>query len=150
MSVTTAPAKPLVTAGLTAAADAVASDPSKEFAMKKYLLAVQFDESRLPAAEGELREQQARTSKVTADMQAAGSWVFAGGLLPSHATTVVRPGNGTTTMTDGPFAETKEQLGGFWVVRCADLDQALSWAEKCALACGGPIEVRPFEDAQGE
>jgi hypothetical protein len=118
--------------------------------MKKYLLAVQFDESGPWPSEGELREQQARTSKVTADMQAAGSWVFTGGLLPSHASTVVRPGNGTTTMTDGPFAETKEQLGGFWVVRCHDLDQALAWAEKCALACGAPIEVRPFEDAQGE
>jgi hypothetical protein len=118
--------------------------------MKQYLLAVQFDESAPSPSEGEMQEQQARTAKVTAEMQSAGSWVFVGGLLPSHATTVVRPGNGTTTMTDGPFAETKEQLGGFWVIRCVDLDQALSWAEKCALACGCPIEVRPFEDAQGE
>jgi hypothetical protein len=116
--------------------------------MKKYLLAVQFDESAPLPSDGELREQQARTNKATADMQAAGSWVFVGGLLPSHATTVVRPGNGTTTMTDGPFAETKEQLGGFWVIRCDDLDQALSWAQQCALACEAPIEVRPFEDAQ--
>jgi hypothetical protein len=122
----------------------------KEFAMKQYLLAVQFDESAPSPSEGEMQEQQARTAKVTAEMQSAGSWVFVGGLLPSPATTVVRPGNGTTTMTDGPFAETKEQLGGFWVIRCDDLDQALSWAEKCALACGSPIEVRPFEDAQGE
>jgi hypothetical protein len=116
--------------------------------MKQYLLAVQYDESAPLPSEGEMRAQQARAAKVTADMQSAGSWVFAGGLLPSPATTVVRPGNGTTTMTDGPFAETKEQLGGFWVVRCEDLDQALSWAEQCALACGCPIEVRPFEDAQ--
>jgi hypothetical protein len=49
-------------------------------------------------------------------------------------------------MTDGPFVETKEQLGGFWVIRCADLDQALAWAEKCAQACIGPVEVRPFDD----
>jgi hypothetical protein len=116
--------------------------------MKKYLLAVQFDESAPLPAEGELQEQMARTARVTAEIQAAGSWVFVGGLLPSHATTVVRPGNGTTTMTDGPFAETKEQLGGFWVIQCDDLDQALAWGEKCALACGSPIEVRPFEDAQ--
>ena len=46
-------------------------------------------------------------------------------------------------MTDGPFAETKEQLGGFWVIQCADLDEALAWAEKCARACMGPVEVRP-------
>jgi hypothetical protein len=125
-------------------------DPAKEFAMTKYLLAVQFDESVPLPSDEEMREQQARTAKVTDEMRAAGSWVFTGGLLPSHASTVVRPGDGTITMTDGPFAETKEQLGGFWVVRCADLDEALVWAAKCALACGGPIEVRPFTDAQGE
>ena len=118
--------------------------------MKQYLLAVQFDESAPSPSEEELQAQMARTGKVTDEMRAAGAWVFVGGLLPSPATTVVRPGNGTTTMTDGPFAETKEQLGGFWVIQCDDLDQALSWAEKCALACGSPIEVRPFEDAQGE
>jgi hypothetical protein len=121
-----------------------------EFAMKQYLIAVQFDESAPWPSDRELQEQQARTTKVTAEMRSAGSWVFVGGLLPSSATTVVRPDNGATTMTDGPFAETKEQLGGFWVIRCDDLDQALSWAEKCALACGSPIEVRPFEDARGE
>ena len=120
---------------------------SKEFAVKKYLLAVQLDESA-PESEEEMREQLARTAEVTAEMRAAGSWVFVGGLLSSHATTVVRPGDGTTTITDGPFAETKEQLGGFWVIQCDDLDQALAWGEKCALACGRPIEVRPFQDAQ--
>jgi hypothetical protein len=117
--------------------------------MKQYLLAVQSDES-VPESDEEMRAQMARTAKVTAEMQAAGSWVFVGGLLPSHATTVVRPGNGTTMMTDGPFAETKEQLGGFWVIQCDDLDQALAWAEKCALACGRPIEVRPFSHGPGE
>jgi hypothetical protein len=74
--------------------------------MKQYLLAVQYDESTPWPAEAD-REQRARTTKVTDEMQAAGTWVFAGGLLPSTATTVVRPGNGTTTITDGPFAETK-------------------------------------------
>jgi hypothetical protein len=112
--------------------------------MKQYLLAVQFDES-VPETEEEKRVQMARTAEVTDEMRAAGSWVFVGGLLPSHATTVIRPAGGTTTMTDGPFAETKEQLAGFWVIRCDDLDQALSWGEKCALACGRPIEVRPFD-----
>jgi hypothetical protein len=116
--------------------------------VKEYLLAVQLDESAQPPSEEELQEQMDLTSKVTAEMQAAGSWVFVGGLLPSPATTVVHPGGGATTMTDGPFAETKEQLGGFWVIECDDLDQALAWADKCALACGAPIEVRPFQDAQ--
>ncbi|HEX4814926.1 MAG TPA: YciI family protein [Nonomuraea sp.] len=116
--------------------------------MKKYLLAVQYDESTPWPSEEALQQQLARTDQVTTEMRAAGSWVFVGGLLPSRTSTVVRPANGTTTMTDGPFAETKEQLGGFWVVQCEDLDQALAWAEKCALACGAPIEVRPFEDAR--
>ena len=115
-------------------------------AMKQYLLAVQFDESAPPESEEEVQAQMARTGKVTAEMKAAGSWVFVGGLQHSHASTVVRPAGGTTTMTDGPFAETKEQLGGFWVIQVDDLDQALAWAEKCALACGQPIEVRPFDD----
>jgi hypothetical protein len=117
--------------------------------MKQYLLAVQYDESAPPEPEDEVRAQMARTGKVTDEIKAAGAWVFVGGLLPSHATTVVRPGGGTVTMTDGPFAETKEQLGGFWVIQVDDLDQALAWAEKCALACGSPIEVRPFDDGSG-
>lgn len=116
--------------------------------MKQYLLAVRFDETT-PLSDAELQANMARTGKVTDEMQSAGSWVFHGGLQPSHAATVVRPGSGTTTMTDGPFAETKEQLGGFWVIQCDDLDQALAWAQKCALACECPIEVRPFDDAPG-
>ncbi|GAA1689301.1 YciI family protein [Fodinicola feengrottensis] len=117
--------------------------------MKRYLLAVQFDESH-PETEEELRAQLARTHKVNLEMEAAGSWVFAGGLMPSYASTVVRPANGTTTMTDGPFAETKEQLAGFWVIQCEDADQALAWARKGALACGRPIEVRPFNELPAE
>ncbi|MFD9939163.1 YciI family protein [Nonomuraea sp. NPDC059023] len=116
--------------------------------MKKYLLAVQFDESAPSPSEEEMKAQFARTDQVTADMRSAGTWVFVGGLLPSPASTVVRPAGGASTKTDGPFAETKEQFGGFWVIQCDDLDQALSWAEKCALACGSPIEVRPFADAR--
>ena len=76
----------------------------------------------------------------------SGTWVFGGGLLPPESATVVRVAGGTTTLTDGPFAETKEQLGGFWVIRADDLDEALKWAEKCAEACQETIEVRPFQD----
>jgi len=117
--------------------------------MKQYLLGVQLDES-VRESEEEQREQMARTGKVVEEMKAAGVWVFVGGLQPSHASTVVRPTGDTITMTDGPFAETKEQLGGFWVIQCDDLDQALAWAEKCALACRQPIEVRPFNDGSEE
>ncbi|WP_020661287.1 YciI family protein [Amycolatopsis benzoatilytica] len=114
--------------------------------MPQYLLAVQIDEDTLETGE-EQNAMMARTQQVTDEMTAAGAWVFVGGLRPRLSATVVRPAGGGVTITDGPFAETKEQLGGFWVIQCADLDEALAWAEKCSLACGRPIEVRPFADA---
>jgi hypothetical protein len=114
--------------------------------MKQYLLAVHVDESGPSPAAEEMQIVYADVDKVNTQLQSAGAWVFGGGLLSSDSATVVRVDSGKTTMTDGPYAETKEQLGGFWVLRCADLDEALSWAEKCAEACRGPVEVRPFED----
>ena len=110
-----------------------------------YLLGVRIDES-VPLPTGEDREASfARVGVVNDEMKAKGVWVFAGGLSSSERTTVVRVENGRTTMTDGPFAETKEQLGGFWVIEVDDLDAALAWAEKAAEACGAPLEVRPFD-----
>jgi hypothetical protein len=112
----------------------------------RYMLAVQNDES-VPLPTGADWEASVnRVEAVNDEMRSKGIWVFGGGLLHSDSSTVVRVQNGTTTMTDGPFAETKEQLGGFWVIRCDDLDQALVWAEKCAEACLQPVEVRPFDD----
>lgn len=118
--------------------------------MKQYLLSVHVDEDSPVPAGQDIQTLYAQVDKVNAELQSSGAWVFGGGLLPSASATVVRVEGGATTMTDGPFAETKEQLGGFWVIRCADLDQALAWAEKCAAACMGPIEVRPFEDLPEE
>jgi len=118
--------------------------------MKQYLLAVYIDEGAPPPAEADMQRMFAQVDKVNDESRAAGAWVFGGGLLPSSNATVVRVAGGATTMTDGPFAGTKEQLGGFWVIRAADLDQALAWADRCARACEGPIEVRPFEDMPDE
>jgi hypothetical protein len=78
------------------------------------------------------------------ELQAEGAWVFAGGLHPPATATVVQVRDGDVLTTDGPFAETKEQLGGFWVVKSADLDAALALAVRGAKACGAPVEVRPF------
>jgi hypothetical protein len=78
-------------------------------------------------------------------LQAAGSWVFAGGLLPPENATVVTTVDGRTTMTDGPFAAAEEQIAGFWVIRCKDRDEALAWATQCSAGCVSPIEVRPFD-----
>ena len=114
--------------------------------MKQYLLGVHMVEGEPTPSAEEMQTVYAQVAKVNSELQAAGAWVFGGGLLPADSTTVVRTENGRTTTTDGPFAETKEQLGGFWVLKCEDLDQALSWAAKCSEACMGPIEVRPFQD----
>ena len=72
--------------------------------------------------------------------------MFAGGLHPSSTATVVRAQGGKVVTTDGPFAETKEQLGGFWVIQAQDLDAALAWAAKGSEACMRPVEVRPFQE----
>ena len=113
--------------------------------MKQYLLAVYSDES----AQFTDEEMQAAFQAVdafNAELQASGAWVFAGGLHPYSDATVVRAQGGKVITTDGPFAETKEQIGGFWVIRAADLDVALELAAKGSQACGWPVEVRPFQD----
>jgi hypothetical protein len=112
--------------------------------MKQYLLSVHSVEGAPAMTDAEMETVFRETGRINDEMQAEGVWLFGGGLLPPDSATVVRVDSGTTTMSDGPFAETKEHIAGFWVIRCADLDQALAWAEKCAAACG-PIEVRPFD-----
>jgi hypothetical protein len=114
--------------------------------MKQYMLAVQFDYSAPLPPDDEMQTMYADVERVNEEIRKAGAWVFGGGMLGPDSATVVKVVGGTTTMTDGPYAETKETIGGFWVIRCADLDEALVWAEKAAEACRGPIEVRPFED----
>jgi hypothetical protein len=84
--------------------------------------------------------------KFNEELQSAGGWVFGGGLQPPEIATVVRTADGDTITTDGPFAESKEQLGGFWIITAPDLDAALAWAAKGSAACMGPFEVRPFQD----
>jgi hypothetical protein len=114
--------------------------------VKQYLISVHFVEGAPELSDEETQTMFRETGRVNDELQAAGAWVFAGGLTSPDSATVVRIENGVTTMSDGPFAETKEHIAGFWVIKCADLDQALAWAEKCAAACGGPVEVRPFDD----
>lgn len=79
-------------------------------------------------------------------MQDKGVWVFAGGLHPANTSTVVRQTSGEVLTSDGPFAESKEQLGGFWIINAVDLDAALTWAREATVACQAPVEVRPFQD----
>ena len=85
------------------------------------------------------------------DMKSTGTWVFSGRLHGPDAATVVRVSDGDVLTTDGPFAEAKEHLGGFYIIEAKDLDAALGWAARVAAAVGKPIEVRPFwSEAQAE
>ena len=113
--------------------------------MPEYLLAVHIVEGQEPPAE-EIEQIYKDVDAFNEELKATGAWVFAGGLHPSDTATVVRVEGGEVLTTDGPFAETKEQLGGFWVVEAPDLDAALALAAKGAAACRGPVEVRPFQD----
>lgn len=91
----------------------------------------------------------AAVDRFNEELQASGSWVFAGGLHPASTATVVDgTGSGDAVVTDGPYLESKEHLGGFWVVDVADLDAALEVARKGSNACQGKVEVRPFQDDQ--
>ena len=114
--------------------------------MTQYLLSVYMDENAEPPSPERTEQAYKDVDQLNQKLQDQGAWVFGGGLLPPESATVVRVQSGATTMTDGPFAETKEQLGGFWIIQCADLDEALAWAEKCAEACMSPVEVRPFAE----
>lgn len=112
--------------------------------MKQYLLSVHHDFSTtLP--EDEMTRMFQEVDALNNEMQTAGAWVFGGGLTPPDSATTVRVNGGEVLLTDGPYAETKEVLGGFWVIKAADLDAALAWARRAA-AIVGPIEVRPFQD----
>ncbi|MGN6677783.1 MAG: YciI family protein [Streptosporangiaceae bacterium] len=114
--------------------------------MKQYLLSVHMVEGQPLPPEDEMQQMFKDVDVVNAEMQRAGAWVFGGGLHPAETATVVKVSDGEVVTTDGPFAETKEQLGGFWVIKATDLDEALAWAAKATRACRGPVEVRPFQD----
>jgi hypothetical protein len=113
--------------------------------MQQFLLSVYFVEGEPQPTDEEMQTMFRETDRISEELQAAGAWVFAGGLRSPDNATVVRIDNGTPSMTDGPFAETKEHIAGFWIIKCEGLDEALVWARKCAAACG-PVEVRPFDE----
>ena len=117
--------------------------------MTQYLLSVHIDESAEPPAPEVLEGMYKDVDAVNQQIKDAGAWVFGGGLHPSSTATVVRLRDDEVVTTDGPFAETKEQLGGFWIIEAPDLDAALEWARKATAACLAPVEVRPFQEDVG-
>jgi hypothetical protein len=111
--------------------------------MARYLLS--FYQPAGPPPPREVLEPIMRDlDAVNREMKAAGAWVFAGGLHPPSTATVARFTNDELLLTDGPFVEGKEVLGGITIVEVPDLDTALMWAGKIARASTLPIEVRPF------
>jgi hypothetical protein len=119
--------------------------------MTRYLLSIYQPDGPAPPAEA-LEKVMRDVNAVTAEMQAAGAWVFAGGLHPPSTATVVRLKDGDVLMTDGPYVEGKEHIGGFSVIQAPDLDAALDWGRKVAraLTLDGrtslAVEIRPFQD----
>ena len=114
--------------------------------MTQYMLSVIHPEEGPNFAEDvDLQQVFANVDAFNKELQASGSWVFAGGLEPPSVSTVVDATGASALVTDGPYAETKEQLGGFWVVEAPDLDAALEIAKKGSAACMGAVEVRPFQ-----
>ncbi len=115
--------------------------------MTQYLLSVwHSDANPIPQDPAVMQQAFEQVDAFNQEVMAAGAWVFGGGLADPSTATVVRAGAGDPILTDGPFAETKEQLGGFWIITAPDLDAALAWAARGSAACMGPVEVRPFQD----
>lgn len=112
--------------------------------MPQYLLSVFQEEGAEPPSPEHAELMMERVGAVQEEMKAAGVWLFFGALTDAASATVVRAADGEVSMTDGPYAEAKEQIGGFTVIEAANLDEALEWARKGSEACLWPVEVRPF------
>lgn len=112
--------------------------------MTQYLLSIYQPEGEAPP---EVMDRVARDLHIlNEELKAAGAWVFTGGLHAPSTATVVRLREGGVITTDGPYAEGKEHIGGFWIITAPDLDAALEWGRKATRATTLPIEVRPFQD----
>lgn len=112
--------------------------------MTQYLLSIYQPDGGTPPAD-RLDQIMRDVNALIDETKAAGVWVFNGGLHPPETATVVRCTAGEVLLTDGPFAEAKEHIGGFLIVAVPDLDAALVWGRKLAQAIPLPIEVRPFQ-----
>lgn len=114
--------------------------------MKQYMVSVWHVEGEEAPSAEEMQQIFADVDAFNAKLAAAGAEVFATGLHPPDTATVVRAKGGDVLTTDGPFAEAKEQIGGFWIIKAPDLDAALDWAGQASAACHGPVEVRPLQE----
>jgi hypothetical protein len=117
--------------------------------MTQYMLSVHHDGSEDfdAMSKEEMEKMFAAVGAFNEEIKASGNWVFAGGLKPIEDSTTVDATGDQPVITDGPFAESKEFLGGFWIIEAADLDAALDIARRGSAACAGKVEVRPFDAA---
>ena len=113
--------------------------------MTQYLLAVHGPEEVYDTPLEEMQASFEATGKFNDKLMAAGQWVFGGGLERPSSATVVDNVDGKNVVTDGPYLEAKEHIGGFWVIDVPDLDTALALAAEASQACEGTVEVRPFQ-----
>jgi hypothetical protein len=114
--------------------------------MPQYLLSVWHDEDYVvDFTSPDAQDRVAQVAAFNDELQRSGAWVFAAGLHPASSATVVRSSRDHVSMTDGPYAETEEQMGGFWIIQAADLDVAHGLAARAVAASGAPIEVRPLQ-----
>jgi len=114
--------------------------------MKQYMISVCYPAGGTQPPPETLQRIMRDVHAVQKEMQAAGIWIFSGGLTPPSSATVLRHQGSDLITTDGPFIESKEQIGGITIVKAPDLDAALAWGRKLARAIGTPIEVRPFAE----
>ncbi len=113
--------------------------------MTQYLLAVHGSEDDPMPAPEEMQQTFEAVDRFNDEIMASGAWVFGGGLEVASTATVVRAEGDSVVLTDGPFVESKEHIGGFWVIDAPDLDVALQLAAEGSKACRGKVEVRPFQ-----
>ncbi len=116
--------------------------------MNTYLLSI-YQPDGPPPPSVDLKTIMRDVDALRQEMVSAGVWVFSNGLAPASSSTVVRLKQGEMLLSDGPYVEGKEHLGGICIIRAADLDGALAWGRKMARATTLPIEVRPFQ-AEGQ
>ena len=113
--------------------------------MTQYMLSVHDDPADAVPEGEELQKLFAAVDTFNQKVQAEGAWVFACGLAPVESATVVDGRGSEVIVVDGPYVESKEHLGGFWIIEAPDLDVAKRLAAEASAACRGPVEVRPFE-----
>ena len=118
--------------------------------MKQYLLSVHYVEGQPPPSPEQMQAIYRDVDALNQVLKSKKAWLFGGGLRAPGDAKVVRAKGGSVSFTDGPFAEAKEHIGGFWIIAAPNLDAALEWASQASVACQGPVEVREFQEPAPE